>query len=125
MYKSLIFELHTHGVHVVEVANLDLLGVYIKSRNLILIRKNMPERHKLAVLAHEYIHYLRGHDGHQDEATERIVDEKAARMLISDREYASAENLVGPDPRAIAIELDLPLWLVEAWRPRYVFSSMR
>lgn len=106
-----------HGLSIIEITPMNLHGAYVHDLKLILLNANLTTKHKLAALAHEYVHALRGDDGHQPQTVERLVDRQAAQLLVSDEEYATAENIVGPDPRAIAIELDLPLWLIQAWKP--------
>lgn len=57
---------------------------------------NTRPRHATAILAHEYIHALMGHTGPQDAHTERLVDLRAAQLLVSPAEYAHAEQLHTP-----------------------------
>lgn len=81
-------------------------------------------RHATAILAHEYIHALMGHTGPQDPHTEHLVDLRAAQLLISPAEYALAERLHDANPHAIADELNLPLWVVVAYRERLTTSTL-
>ncbi|MEW6896164.1 ImmA/IrrE family metallo-endopeptidase [Trueperella pyogenes] len=103
------------GVHVVFVP-LDLAGAYVHELNLILIGSRLPASSQRAVLAHEYIHATRGHQGPQEPHIEARVDREAARLLISPAEYVLAEHLYGPNTAAIADELNLPTWIVEAYQ---------
>ncbi|WP_461004603.1 M78 family metallopeptidase domain-containing protein [Trueperella pyogenes] len=73
-------------------------------------------RQALGVLAHEYVHALRGHDGPQSASMERCVDRQAARLLISPAEYALAERLHEGNAVGIAEELGVPVWVVVAYR---------
>lgn len=73
-------------------------------------------RQRVPTLLHEYIHVLLGHDGHQEDATERRINEEVARVLIDTDTYADAEVMYGWNAGAIASELDLPRWVIEAYR---------
>lgn len=91
-------------------------GYYDHTKQQICLHRDLPEYEAVAELAHELIHAERGHQGHQDESTERTVDEKAAILLIDPLDYAQAENMYDAYPGSIARELDLPVWVVEAWQ---------
>lgn len=93
-----------------------LKGAYYDDCKTIYVDSRLSIMHTLATLAHEYIHAWHGHDGPQPEAVERRVDEKAAMLLVSPVLYEQAEALYGPHPGAIAKELGLPRWVIEAWR---------
>lgn len=103
------------GVHVVFVP-LDLAGAYVHELNLILIDSRLPASSQRAVLAHEYIHATRGHQGPQEPHIEARVDREAARLLISPAEYELAERLHGANTAAIAEELTLPTWAITAYQ---------
>lgn len=103
------------GVHVVFVP-FPLAGAYYHDTGLIVIDSRLPEPSQRATLAHEYVHALRGHDGPQESHIERLVDRQAARLLISPAEYALAEYMHGTNVAAIADELHLPTWTVDAYR---------
>ncbi|GAA5154655.1 hypothetical protein GCM10023340_38570 [Nocardioides marinquilinus] len=66
-------------------------------------------------LAHEVGHAAFG-DDYSTPAVERRAWEYAASLLVEPWEYAQAERVVGPDPRALALELGVTVQLVEAWR---------
>ena len=100
-----------------------LMGAYRHDRSIIYIDPRLSGMHTLATLAHEYVHALSGHDGPQPEAVERRVDEKAAMLLVSPVLYEQAEVLYGAHPGAIAKELGLPRWVIEAWQ-RVVARSL-
>lgn len=106
------------GIAVLETTLDSAWGAYDHNTRTIYLHAALTTRQKAATLAHEYVHYLRGDTGPQPPHVERRVDEEAAFMLISTEEYATAEHIVGPDPRALAIELDTTLWIVEAWQNR-------
>ena len=86
---------------------------------------NTRPRHATAILAHEYIHALMGHTGPQDAHTERLVDLRAAQLLVSPAEYALAEQLHDANPHAIADELNLPLWVITAYREHLTASTLQ
>ena len=99
-------------------------GAYDHHRQTIYLAKNLPMRHRVATLAHEYHHHLRGHTGPQPQHVEDSVDEAAAKMIIDPDAYARAETAVGSHPGALAVELDTPKWIVEAWQ-RILARSVR
>lgn len=80
-------------------------------------------RQALGVLAHEYVHALYGHDGAQPASVERLVDRRAAQLLISPAEYALAEYVHEGNTVGIAEELGVPVWVVEAYRERLVLVA--
>lgn len=92
------------------------LGYYDWETHSIWIKPGLTQREETATLAHELVHHLRGHHGHQSESVEAKVDEEAARLLISADDYADAERSYGSNPYALADVLDQPVWLVEAYQ---------
>jgi len=44
------------------------------------------------------------------------VDRQAARLLVSPAEYAAAETLYGTDVWAIADELNVEPWVIDAYQ---------
>ena len=44
------------------------------------------------------------------------MDEEAARLVITPTAYRRAEQIAGPDPWALARELDLSPSLIVAWQ---------
>ncbi|VEI13254.1 ImmA/IrrE family metallo-endopeptidase [Trueperella bialowiezensis] len=103
------------GVHVVFLP-VGVAGGYVHDIRLIVVDSGLPAVEQRAVLAHEYVHALHGHDGVQDETVESSVDREAAQLLISPVEYAAAERLFGVNVVAIADELGVPMWVVAAYR---------
>ncbi|MDY5404428.1 MAG: ImmA/IrrE family metallo-endopeptidase [Trueperella sp.] len=103
------------GVHVVFLP-VGVAGGYVHDIGLIVIDSGLPVLEQRAVLAHEYVHALHGHEGVQDKAVEARVDQRAARLLVSPAEYVLAEHLYGCDAAAIAEELELPVWAVAAYQ---------
>lgn len=94
-------------------------GVYYDDLKLVIIEQSLPPAMERFTLAHELGH---AHHGHREStpSNEIKADEFAARLLIKDDDYMSAEA-VCEDPRYIAQELDLPLRAVEAyWRLKSV-----
>ena len=110
---------HAYGV-TVHMADLPgtLRGMFEASSGRILLRAGMTEGQRVSTLAHELIHARRGDDGHQSGACEARIDEEAAGLLLTAEEYAQAERIVGPDSRALAVELDVTPSLVDAWKRR-------
>ena len=110
---------HAYGV-TVHMGDLPgtLRGKYEASRARIVLRRGMTEGQRVSALAHELVHARRGDDGHQTRAVEAHVDEEAAGLLLGADEYARAERLVGGDPRALAVELEVTPGLVESWQRR-------
>lgn len=91
-------------------------GAYIHRARTIVLRDGLTDAQRAAALAHEVVHARRGDDGPQTPAVEARVDEDAAAMLIPTAAYARAEALVGPDPRALAVELETTPATVAAWQ---------
>lgn len=107
---------HVAGVTVEYTPTSSLDGFYEHAERRITINSRLSTVQTVGVLAHELIHALHAHDGPQTEAVENRVDRFAARLLISPKEYAQAERLCGPHAGAIARELELPRWVVQAWQ---------
>ena len=82
------------------------------------IDSRLSDAHAAPVLAHELIHARRGDECEQDEATERLIDERVAHAFIAPDQFAAAERIHGGDSWAIAEELDMPAWVVDAYRRR-------
>lgn len=104
------------GIAVIEAPLTDKWGFYDDKRRVIFIKQGLLQKQRAAALMHEVVHYLRGDVGPQPPHVERMVDEQAARMLISEQEYAAAERMVGSEPGALAVELDVALNMVEAYQ---------
>lgn len=112
---QLIARCTTIGVRVV-FAPYELAGAYIHAVKLIVIDTRQAEGHQLATLAHEYFHALRGDEGTQGKRVERLIDQRAARLLIDPFEYALAERLFEGDSAAIAEEAGFPVWVIDAYK---------
>lgn len=91
-------------------------GLYVLSTRTIYLRHDMPDRLAVPTLMHEMCHAERGDDGPQPAAVEARIDRAVAHRLISVGDYRAAEAAVGPHPGAIAVALDLPRWVVDAYR---------
>lgn len=104
------------GVTITHICPTGLEGGWDLELRVIYLRHDRPEYVQRWTLAHELVHALHGDDGCQPAHIEAARDSEAARMLITDTAYAAAEHEVGPDPRAIAKALDLPVEAVHAWR---------
>lgn len=110
---------HAYGatVHVADLPG-TTRGQYIADESRIYLRRGMTRAQRVSTLAHEVIHARRGDNGPQNSCVEDHVDEEAAGLIITEPAYAYAENLVGPNPRLLASELDVTPGLVEAWQRR-------
>ena len=113
--EELILACQAMGVHVVFVP-FPLAGSYYLGEGLIVIDSRLPVGAQRAMLAHEYVHAILGHDGPQEARIEARVDRQAARLLVSPAEYMLAERLYGCDVAAIGEELGVPVWVVGAYR---------
>lgn len=102
------------NVHVVFLP-FPLPGAYFAETGLIVVDCKRPPSHQLAILAHEYVHATMGHEGCQPEHVERLVARKAAGLLVSPVEFKTAAMLHDDNLVSVAEELNLPLWVVEAY----------
>jgi Zn-dependent peptidase ImmA (M78 family) len=95
-------------------------GEYRHAPRLITLNPRMSEVLQRSTLAHELGHHHHGDTWTDDPevraARERRADAFAARLLVSPVEYALAERLVGPHAGAIARELGVARYVVDAWR---------
>lgn len=95
-------------------------GIYHDDLREIVLDVCLTDYQTRSVMAHEL-----SHAHHRDRPTvsrqeherrERRADADAARTLIAPDEYAFAEEMVGPDPGALAVELGVCRWVVEAFQ---------
>lgn len=95
----------------------NLEGGYDATNNRILISDRLTPVQRRCVLAHEISH-ARHHDvGCKcNSATERRADMEAARMLVNQLEYQSAEIIFDGDEYAIARELNVMPWIIQAYK---------
>lgn len=103
------------GVSVVEW-DIEPWGLYLRSERLIVLRAGMSQGQRLAALTHESLHFWAGHDGHQSPAVEERVNLQVAQRLIATPAYIAAERMHPGSVAGIAWELDLPVWVVEAYQ---------
>lgn len=83
---------------------------------IILSDKLSPVQRR-CVLAHEISHAKHHDIGCKTDAyTEQRADVEAAKMLISQTDYVTAEILYGNDECAIARELSVMPWIIRAYK---------
>lgn len=81
----------------------------------IVLNPRMTLTQAASTLAHEAGHWEFG-DTESTPANERRAWEFGASLIVEPWEYARAERIVGCHPAALAIELDVTVRVVEAWR---------
>lgn len=95
----------------------NLEGGYDATSNRILISDQLTPIQRRCVLAHEISHARHRDVGCKcDSATERRADMEAARMLVNQLEYQSAEIIFDGDEYAIARELNVMPWIIRAYK---------
>ena len=94
----------------------DWQGVYIDDLRAIYINRRTPASWVLPVLAHETFHAAARHDGHQAAPVESRIDEAVAQAIIDPADYRFWETQYGWSTGGIASALNLPRWVVEAYR---------
>lgn len=103
----------------IEVEWLDLggrrRGEYRDDEQVIRLNTSLTRDQATATLAHELGHAMFG-DRCSTAAGERRAWEYGAALIVSPREYAHAESMVGCHPAALALELGVTPRLIEAWR---------
>ena len=92
------------------------MGWYDHTTLTIALHPDLLERQKLPVLLHEALHHSRQDQGHQSPAVEARIDEQVALMLVDPVDYAFCESQFGWSTGGIAAELDLPRWVIQAYR---------
>lgn len=115
--NALLDELAGEGVTVMRAelpGNMD--GAYLRRSNTILLDTGLVDWEVLPVLLHEMAHWRRGDDGPQSACMERSIDESVALQMIDPADYARAEAELGWHTGGIAAELDVPRWVVQAYR---------
>lgn len=93
-----------------------LRGAYHLGTRTIILRAGMPDRLAIPTLMHELAHAAREDDGHQARPVEVHINRAVACRLITPDSYRWAEIAVGPHVGALAVELDVPRWVVVAFR---------
>ena len=96
---------------------------YSRSARTVAIRPGLLERQRVPALLHEYFHHCRGDDGPQPAWVEARIDEEVAELLVDPRAYAEAEERFGWSTGGIAHALEVPRWVVEAYRRVLVKSG--
>ncbi|WP_136192013.1 hypothetical protein [Actinomyces procaprae] len=91
-------------------------GAYHLPSRTVYLCTCMSECDAVPTLMHELAHVAREDDGHQARPVEARIDRLVACRLIAPPEYRAAEALVGPHIGALAVELDVPRWVVAAYR---------
>lgn len=90
-------------------------GHYLDDARTIVLNRRLTRAQLTTTLAHEIGHAVFG-----DRATtprlERRASEYGASLIITPRQYAAAERLVGHHLGALAAELGVTPHLVEAWQ---------
>lgn len=103
----------------------DLAGWFPFSRR-VLYAPDLAYAEALCAVAHEL-----GHAYHQDDYAddhlrdarqEARADRWAVRVLVTQKAYAEAEQLVGSHPGALALELGVTVEYVHIWRDLHAYS---
>ena len=112
-FEALQREAARLGATIKLVRGFRLLGAWEADTGTIYIREGLPSPERECVLAHELEHAIRGDAGPQSPETEAWIDIEVARRFVDPWEYSCAEKARGV--AQIAIALDLPTWVVQAW----------
>jgi hypothetical protein len=91
-------------------------GAFLLSRRTIILSGDLADYQQRPALAHEIEHARRGDDGPQPPRVEQHIDEEVAYRLVDFMAYARSETERGWNTGAIARDLDLPRWVVRAYR---------
>lgn len=117
---DLLDEAAHNGVRVLSTDLGELWGHYSDMERCIRLHVCMTDPQIRSTLAHELDHAEHRdrdtHDRRAHERRERRADATAARRLIDPTLYADAERIFGPDPRALAEELSVAPWVIEAYQ---------
>ncbi|MCD4557201.1 hypothetical protein [Schaalia sp. lx-100] len=107
-----------HGAEIVETEHVTggVWGRYLKPRKLVLLRKGLTHVGKIAALLHELEHVKNGDDGHQSPHEEERINRTVAHAVITADEWNRATQVLSaPRLEDIAVELNVPLWVVESY----------
>lgn len=96
-------------------------GLYFKKANLIVVNSLLPMVEQEATLAHELVHFERGHDGCQGAVVEGLVELEAAKKLIKPVDFDLALRAHQGRIWEIAEALEVSQVLVE----KYAFWMAR
>ena len=92
-------------------------GLYDANTETIYIADDLTPTQYRCVLAHGISHAKhRDRGGHADRYTEQRADIEAARMLISQVEYQTAENIYDGDEILMAKEMNVMPWIIQAYK---------
>lgn len=94
----------------------DRRGDYNHSTRTIRINRGLSDRMAIPVLLHELEHHFRGDTCKQDGSAEQQINRVVACRLISMEEYRVAEEEADGSLWGIAVILQWPIWLVEAYQ---------
>lgn len=100
-----------------------LRGLWCPDERRIWIDSRLCDRYAAPVLAHELTHVRRGDAGPQPRTVEELIDERVAVRYVDPAAYARAERIRGAYAGAIAEELDLPQWVIEAFQGRMLRAA--
>ena len=117
--KALQHFFDSQGVEVVETLEgmtVDRQGWYNHAKRLVGVHPDLLERQRVPVLLHEAFHVLRHDDGEQPQAVEDRINEDVALLLVNPADYAFWESEFGWNAGGLAAALDLPRWVIEAYR---------
>lgn len=92
-----------------------LQAAYAHAAQTIWLRRDLTDAEVRSLLAHELGHHHYGDVGPQPPRIEARAWRWAARLLLTDGVYASAEELWPQDPAAIADELGVTTEIVHAY----------
>lgn len=110
--------LAAQGFRVVEFTHANVWGWTDLRRREVGLNRALLVRQRVPVLLHECEHVRRQDQGHQCQAVEDEIDETVALLLVNPGEYAFWEGQLGWSTGGIASALDLPRWVIEAYRRR-------
>lgn len=113
-FEALQREAAQLGAQIKLVRDFRLLGAWEADTGTVYIREGLPSPERECVLAHELEHAIRGDVGPQPPKVETWIDIEVARRFVDPWEYTCAEKS-GGGVAQMAISLDLPTWVVQAW----------
>lgn len=91
-------------------------GLYMLPTRTIYLHASLPDWMAVPTLMHEMEHARRGDEGPQPIAVETRIDMSVACRLVGVAEYMEAEALVGSSIGVLAMEFEVPTWVVEAFQ---------
>lgn len=121
--KALTSWLESEGYVLVEDDSLELWGWTSVQRRTVALHPRLKQFQRVPVLLHECFHVHYGHEGRQSQAVEDRINEEVARLLVDPAEYAFWESQYGWNTGGIAAALEVPRWVVEAYRRTLVHVS--